>query len=605
MQNFKFDEAPGTDLSPLKNSLCLDCWETMVRNFGTHDISHYWEEPSESMFANSSAVDPKNCDHCRLMREATRAFWDAQPSHGSDIRSEGDEQCVDGYTIIRATVVDSEETQPEALCLEVSAPSGVALPWPGYKQATAIAGHANSVECFEKINAWVEECSANHPACVPISREGPKSLIDTGPLCEDAFVRLVDWPGSDSESVKYCALSYSWGTDQQWHFTTTRETEKLRRQHIPMEQLPPTLQDAVTITRGVGCRYLWELVQVDAICIIQRDQSDWESESPRMSAIYGNAFLVLAATEATSPGDDIFAARPPVAQFDFHSGEISYPVSVRQRDDHSAWRQRYRVVSSQTVPRLPVLRSRAWAFQERILASRIVHFTATELVWECNTHCRCECSELEGKAPQNKFGAGQSLKSFFARELAGHGAWETVVEHYSVRQLTVATDLLPALSGLARRLASPELGTYLAGVWSSQLPDALLWYTFGDERSGAYRAPSWSWAARKGEVRIHGDMGFHYGNMCAEVVAAECHPAGDNPYGAVTDGYIVLRGEFKPFNGPQNQGDCKTWALRVRESQAILLEKSQRVEGAWEMVGNSDYKEGIFNGGGISTVKIV
>ena len=41
------------------------------------------------------------------------------------------------------------------------------------------------------------------------------------------------------------------------------------------------------------------------------------------------------------------------------------------------------------------LHTRSWALQERILVTRIVHFTGQELVWECRTSSSCECRHLE------------------------------------------------------------------------------------------------------------------------------------------------------------------------------------------------------------------
>ncbi|KAM7202468.1 hypothetical protein V8F33_002688 [Rhypophila sp. PSN 637] len=37
---------------------------------------------------------------------------------------------------------------------------------------------------------------------------------------------------------------------------------------------------------------------------------------------------------------------------------------------------------------------RGWAFQERILAPRVLHFCNSELVWECNEEVICECGSL-------------------------------------------------------------------------------------------------------------------------------------------------------------------------------------------------------------------
>jgi hypothetical protein len=53
------------------------------------------------------------------------------------------------------------------------------------------------------------------------------------------------------------------------------------------------------------------------------------------------------------------------------------------------------------------LESRAWCFQERILSTRIVHFTEAEMVFECLSSCKCEC----GSFPLNQelFKANYSL----------------------------------------------------------------------------------------------------------------------------------------------------------------------------------------------------
>lgn len=53
-------------------------------------------------------------------------------------------------------------------------------------------------------------------------------------------------------------------------------------------------QDAVTITRQFGIRYLW----IDALCIIQDSHSVWSIEAANMAKIYWNAFITIAAEAA-------------------------------------------------------------------------------------------------------------------------------------------------------------------------------------------------------------------------------------------------------------------------------------------------------------------
>ena len=81
-------------------------------------------------------------------------------------------------------------------------------------------------------------------------------------------------------------------------------------------------------------------------------------------------------------------------------------------------------------------------------------------------------------------------------------AWDAACQDYSRRKLTYQTDKLPALSGLARHFGSRcREDTYVAGVWLSQLPRALLWGVSMNNRPKsrppptASGIPSWSWTS--------------------------------------------------------------------------------------------------------------
>ncbi len=45
-------------------------------------------------------------------------------------------------------------------------------------------------------------------------------------------------------------------------------------------------RDAVTVTRGLGIKYIW----IDSLCIIQDDDEDWENESRRMEQVFSAAY---------------------------------------------------------------------------------------------------------------------------------------------------------------------------------------------------------------------------------------------------------------------------------------------------------------------------
>jgi hypothetical protein len=336
-----------------------------------------------------------------------------------------------------------------------------------------------------------------------------------------------------------------------------------------------------------------------------------------MQSIYGNAHLVIAASLSASPSSGIFTTRPLINHFDFDCAGTTYQISVKSRIEHDIWLQR-ECHDFKTVP----LHSRAWAFQERLLARRVVHYSPSELIWECKTHPRCECSGIKWPVQSIGYNPGTSLKtevagSLAAGETAKHAsrAWHSIVSQYTARQLTVQTDRLPALSGLARQFAFPQMGKYLAGTWYSQLPDALDWSIKNPRRPEGYRAPSWCWASLDGPVS-YDTLG---GARCVELIDAGCTPAGEDPYGEVMDGYIVVKGEFGPSNRSYHEGDDydvpvdeteELWALKLKRSDwniwySLFLRRSKRVEGAWERVGLGIEGNSCFNGRGKSVVRIV
>ena len=85
-------------------------------------------------------------------------------------------------------------------------------------------------------------------------------------------------------------------------------------------------------------------------------------------------------------------------------------------------------------------------------------------------------------------------------------AWSRLVGAYTLAKLTIKTDKLVAISGLARKadeLHAQVGGKYLAGLWEAALPIELLWRVI-DPASGSptrpdsFTAPSWSWASVSG-----------------------------------------------------------------------------------------------------------
>lgn len=196
------------------------------------------------------------------------------------------------------------------------------------------------------------------------------------------------------------------------------------------------------------------------------------------------------------------------------------------------------------------LMTRAWAYQERLLSSRLVHFTTTEIMWECADLLTCEC--LDPYPPdddnirnscENK---EQHRRSLVSGSSPDHEHWTNIVSTFTRLKLTFEKDKLPALSGVAAqtmRIRVPD--TYLAGLWANRLLLDLCWSTLDAyTRPAAYRAPSWSWASLDGSIKpFMGDpLNPAKTQLHSTVVKAYTTLATSDPFGQVSFGSLTISG---------------------------------------------------------------
>jgi hypothetical protein len=193
------------------------------------------------------------------------------------------------------------------------------------------------------------------------------------------------------------------------------------------------------------------------------------------------------------------------------------------------------------------LGQRAWALQERLISTRILHYTASELVWECKTSVTCQCGGINSQIHQKSFVDDPefvdlqiNFRTEFHRILQEQHTtqqmtdlWMSVVFHYANRCLTQDNDRLPALSGLAREFQLADLGIHEMIGWCSPAGAII------ENRPASFTAPSWSWASVKSVIYFLPDF-----FIVGKVIKAYCVPAGLDPTGAVSEGLLVISGQF-------------------------------------------------------------
>jgi len=269
-----------------------------------------------------------------------------------------------------------------------------------------------------------------------------------------------------------------------------------------------------------------------------------------MAMIYQNSFMTIAATAAKSPIAGLFSTSSKV--------ELkSINVQLIHHFPNSAADDR-----KKTFPLL----SRAWTYQERMLAPRALFFGQDEISWECLQGRRCECgigeSYLRDEIEKPRFFSilDQSPGENDARVAQGRKKrlWRKAIIQYSPLSLTFASDKLPALAGLAEHWRHSTNWTYLAGLWKENLELDLLWYR--EERShlkfhpdvSPWRAPSWSWASIEGPIMYEQE---HYlpgspvdHSFYCRILKADCTLMGQSLTGQVTAGYIDLACSIVPVS---------------------------------------------------------
>lgn len=444
-------------------------------------------------------------------------------------------------------------------------------------------GSAISIELAK---LWLQDCTDSHCTrdCLPVvKRLLPTRIIDVGGIGD---VKLVQ--SDNLVRAHYAVLSHCWGEVPFLNTQTSNIAEHVKQ--IPWNSLPKTFQDTISVVRQLGIRYLW----IDSICIIQDSREDWDAESAKMSSIYQDAYLHISAAHTPSPCDGLFAERdgwakrPSKLRFKNGAGESVYA-------QHGDTRQ----------PRGP-LDSRAWVYQEQILAQRSLIFASDGLYWFCHTvvasekdpEGRTKHDELFKKHRSHKYSKRATLDietipspstimtlrgdsagpsswhptdplspirtrrgSQFDTHIA-HGEWYADVCQYAQRALTVSTDRLPGISGLAAIMHAhiPE-DEYIAGIWQNDMHRGLLWSTHDTDNRAMprathpplfYVAPSWSWASRGGwNISYHWTLNQLEGREWRQLFTSlrtDVQLRGQNPYGEVSRASLDIEGQVAEVN---------------------------------------------------------
>ncbi|KAH7081296.1 heterokaryon incompatibility protein-domain-containing protein [Paraphoma chrysanthemicola] len=389
------------------------------------------------------------------------------------------------------------------------------------------------------------------------------STIDSIKLIESHALVL-------EKPLRYATLSYCWGSasDASAALTTNRGNVTQHLKNIPLENVPSTIQDAISVARSLSLRYLW----IDALCIIQGDLRDWETESELMGLVFGNAYVTFCASASASCREG-FLRRPSSVEIGFRSTVDPDVQGTYHLRHHRTARGVWEHGGDPLVLDLAFQEwgYRAWILQEAQLSHRMLIFGISRVYFACAARTVIEESF-------NNYHETGPLRGFFFTENSRlinqdggkfvkdgwYNMWIDLIEKYAGRKLTNPQDKLPAISGMAKIIADSVGDTYLAGLWEGDLVRGLLWNVttpryrglpallmqlkLTTTESASYVAPTWSWASRDTAVsyfRLYTTDVCDYRPECSSVCAKtkqEC--AAQNIYGQIEDGQLAIKGKI-------------------------------------------------------------
>jgi hypothetical protein len=186
---------------------------------------------------------------------------------------------------------------------------------------------------------------------------------------------------TNGSTGRYACLSWCWG--KLLPLRTVHANLTQHKRSILWSQLPTAFQNAIGIARRLNISYLW----IDALCIIQDDKHDWETESAKMAEIYGNAFLTLCAAASKDSTESLFQS----LSSNFTQQELKgyADIFVRTPILHEHLIDLSTFTEAASIPKdaHPIF-YRAWTFQEMSLSPRVIFFGKYEISW------RCQCTVL-------------------------------------------------------------------------------------------------------------------------------------------------------------------------------------------------------------------
>lgn len=325
-----------------------------------------------------------------------------------------------------------------------------------------------------QLREWLNICENQHQLCQQRRQKHrafmPDRLID---VKNPASSNICVVNGTDvPQGSNYVTLSHCWGAPgPSQRFVLLQSNMSDFMKEIPPQDLPKTFAEACSVTRSLGVKYLW----IATLCMLQDSKEDWFRSTAMRWEIYSNSYVNLSATASYDSSQGLIRKRNPamlshcaVTISNSHP-QISSGEYICYSDDE--W---LRLIDNGAA------NTRAWVLQERLLSTRVVHFSEDQLFWECH---ELKASEKFPNGIPSRYESSNQrlllhneLQEDYPMKLLE--LWDRLVANYTSSDLTYGSDKVVSISTLARQVSQHSkniVGEYLAGLWENSLTGQLCW----------------------------------------------------------------------------------------------------------------------------------
>lgn len=287
-------------------------------------------------------------------------------------------------------------------------------------------------------------------------------------------------------------------------------------EYIPlqMDRLPQTVRDAITVVRIIGERFLW----VDALCIVQDDETEKMASISAMDQIYRCAALTIIAASGADANAGLIGVNPGSRNIQSLVGTVEGVALMR-------------IDPEPEIDRTPWA-TRVWTYQEEQLSTRALVFAHSRVYYQCK-----ESSYSESRPSLKR--SDNLLKQEIDRKLAriSHNMDQAFykytrhVQNFTSRNLKYSFDILNAFEGvmgdlfqrhslinawglplsflmftLSRQRVDPKIGLKRRLEGSKYRNGLTLWSGVPSTQTRAQEGhlipfPSWLWAGWEGAVK--------------------------------------------------------------------------------------------------------